>query len=185
MVAKSPAVLAASASHIWMGGPSAAARWARTSARFSPACWRPVKNRAMRYGPQTATMAEVNTPVRPSVSSPAAAARRCSAVRARIFMTVSSLWTSSPCAAWRVSSAKTGASSTAASRTSSHWVAAGSGMPSPRCKTSMRWNGRPAPYLSRPTMLGAVSSYRAAPTPAGAGAVKTSPQRLQRRRAHS
>ena len=55
----------------------------------------------------------------------------------------------------------------------------------PRCKTSMRWKGRPAPYLSRPTMLEAVSSYRAAPTPAGAGAVKTSPQRLQRRRSHS
>jgi hypothetical protein len=34
-------------------------------------------------------------------------------------------------------------------------------------------------------MLAAVSSYFSSPTLAGAGAVKTSPQRLQRRRSHS
>ena len=46
-----------SASHIWMGGASSAARCWSISARFSPACWRPVKNNAMclpvrrRYDP--------------------------------------------------------------------------------------------------------------------------------------
>jgi hypothetical protein len=54
-------------------------------------------------------------------------------------------------------------------------VAAGKGIRNPRCKISTRWKGSPQPYLSKPTMLVAVASYFASPTP-GAGAVKTSPQ---------
>ena len=36
------------APHIWIGGASAASRSESTLARFSPACFQPVKNRAIR-----------------------------------------------------------------------------------------------------------------------------------------
>ena len=55
----------------------------------------------------------------------------------------------------------------------------------PSCSFSMRLNGRPAPYFSNPTMLVAVASYLSLPTPAGAGAVNTSPHRLQRSRSQA
>jgi hypothetical protein len=64
--------------------------------------------------------------------------------------------------------------------TRSHCVAAGKGMPIPACSVSIRWNGSPVPYFNKATMLVAVASYFSSPTPSGAGAVYTSPHRLQR-----
>ena len=69
--------------------------------------------------------------------------------------------------------------------TSSHCVVAGSGIPMPPCSFSIRLKGNPVPYFSRPTMPVAVSSYFWSPSPSGAGAVKTSPHRLQRNRSLS
>jgi len=43
----------------------------------------------------------------------------------------------------------------------------------------------PLPYFSSPRVLTAVASYFASPSPAGAAAVNTSLQRLQRRRSRS
>ena len=72
-----------SASHIWMGGGSSAARWANTSAKFSPACLSPLKN-SVTLCPAcvSATMPVVNMPVR------SAAVSRCSD---KILTAVSSL----------------------------------------------------------------------------------------------
>ena len=55
----------------------------------------------------------------------------------------------------------------------------------PSCSFSILLNGKPAPYLSNPTMLAAVASYLSLPTPSGAGAVNTSPHRLQRSRSQA
>jgi hypothetical protein len=55
----------------------------------------------------------------------------------------------------------------------------------PACSFSTRKNGIPAPYLSRPIMLDALSSYFSWPTPSGASALNTSPHRLQRICSHS
>ncbi len=75
-----------SASHIWIGGGSSAARCFSTSAMFSPACWRPVKYSAIFRPSPVETMPLVNTPVRSSparapASAPACWCRRCAAPR--------------------------------------------------------------------------------------------------------
>src|SRR5262245_38698800 len=56
------------ASAIWIGGPSSAARRRSTSARFSPACLRPVKKSAIRLPSLVATMPDVKIPVRSAES---------------------------------------------------------------------------------------------------------------------
>ena len=52
------------ASHIWIGAGSSAARRRNTSARFSPACCRPLRKIAIRRPSRVETMPEVNVPVR-------------------------------------------------------------------------------------------------------------------------
>ena len=49
IVCSSPGRLRDRASHIWIGGGSSSARCSSTWARFSPACRRPLKNRATRW----------------------------------------------------------------------------------------------------------------------------------------
>src|ERR1035438_4680330 len=89
-------------------------------------------------------------------------------------MDVSSLCTTSPCAAWRVSSCSAGWRMTAVSATISHCVATGSGMPRLFSRPCSLYHGTPLPYRSRAIMLAAVSSYFFSPTPSGAAAVNTS-----------
>jgi hypothetical protein len=58
-------------SHIWMGRSSSAARRRSTSRRFSPACWRPVKNNAIEWPPIVVeTMPDVKIPVRSGDRAP-------------------------------------------------------------------------------------------------------------------
>ena len=88
-------VLRDSASHIWIGAGSSCARCFRTSARFSPACFHPVKNSAMVHAPTSDTMPLVKVPVRLSPGS---------RINRRIRMLVSSLCITRPCAACRINS---------------------------------------------------------------------------------
>ena len=88
---------------------------------FSPACWRPVKYSAIFQPCPVETMPLVNTPVRSSARF---------ALQLNTRMLVSSLCTTSPCAACRINSSRAGLSNSAASSTISHWVAAGNGIPS-------------------------------------------------------
>src|SRR4030095_10118520 len=62
-----------SASHIWIGAPRSAARRRSTSARFSPACFFPVKKSAMSRPSLRDTIPEVKTPLRSLFSLPARA----------------------------------------------------------------------------------------------------------------
>src|SRR5712691_10476366 len=156
---------------IWIGGGSSGARRFNTSARFSPAGLSPVKNRAIFCPAAVATIPDVNTPVR---SSPV------SRFSCSILAVVSSLYSTSPCAACRINSSCAGAIDSAASSTISHCVEAGNGIPRFSCSPSSRWNGTPLPYFRIATMLADVSSYLSSPTPSGAGASNTSWHRLQR-----
>src|SRR4030065_722682 len=110
IVLKSLGRLRERASHIWMGDLSPRPRLSSSALRFSPACLTPVKNRAI-WRPSTLLMIpEVKTPVRSgfgcSPGRPSAAAlersRRDASrrlpIHARIFIGVSSLWSTSPCA---------------------------------------------------------------------------------------
>ena len=72
---------------------------------------------------------------------------------------VSSLCSTSPCAACRISSSNAGARFAATACTMSHWVEAGSGTPRSPCRPSRRLNGSPLPYFNSPIMLPAVASY--------------------------
>ena len=67
--------------------------------------------------------------------------------RSSTVMRVSSLCSSSPCAACRVSSASAGCSRVAVSATISHWVEAGSGICRFAWSRSSRWKGIPLPYF--------------------------------------
>src|SRR5262249_47504526 len=58
-----------SASHIWIGAGSPAARRLNTPAMFSPACWRPVKYSAIFRPSPVDTIPLVNPPVRSSTGS--------------------------------------------------------------------------------------------------------------------
>ena len=80
-------------------------------------------------------------------------------ISSRILTVVSSLCSTSPCAACRISSSKAGARSAATACTMSHWVEAGSGIPRSPCRPSRRLNGNPLPYFNRAIMLPAVASY--------------------------
>ena len=53
-------------------------------------------------------------------------------------------------------------------------------MPKFPCRPAKRLNGNPLPYFKIAIMLPTVASYFSAPTPSGARAVKTLPQRWQR-----
>ena len=106
-----------SASHIWIGGARAAARWISTSLRFSPACLRPLKNNAIRWPSPVDTMPEVNRPLRCDAFSFATPSTESSAkafclarlpISSRILIVVSSLYSTSPADACRISSAWTG-----------------------------------------------------------------------------
>jgi hypothetical protein len=111
----------------------------KTSARFSPARWQPVKYSAIfrlmsvfcqSHCPSlVAKMPLVNTPVRLSDGSRTSRSTR---------MLVSSLCSTSPCAACRISSSRAGLLNAAASSTISHWVAAGSGIPRLACRFARR-----------------------------------------------
>src|SRR5260370_37156666 len=156
-----------------MGGGRPGGRCFSTSARFSPACLHPVKNSAIRRSWKIHTTPLVNTPVR---SGEMSASRSSDSTR----IDVSSLCTTSPCAAWRVSSCSAGWRLTAVSATISHSVATGNGMPRLLSRPCNRYHGTQLPYRSRAIMLAAVSSYFFSPTPSGAAAVYTSPHRLHR-----
>ena len=80
---------------------------------------------------------------------------------------VSSLCSTSPCAACRISSSNAGARLAATASTMSHWVEAGSGTPRSPCRPSRRLNGSPLPYFNRPIMLPAVASYFVLAGPCG------------------
>jgi hypothetical protein len=92
------------ASHIWIGGPNSEARCDSTSAKFSPACLRPVKKSAIFRPSRVDTIPEVNTPVRSDFSSTHSSVGPRAGIIARIFIVVSSLCTTSPYAACRISS---------------------------------------------------------------------------------
>ena len=83
------------ASHICMGGASPLARSANTRARFSPACFRPVKNMTIRCPCRVVdTMPVVNSPVRSWAlddSSFTSGREGLARASAKIFMLVSSL----------------------------------------------------------------------------------------------
>ena len=72
---------------------------------------------------------------------------------------VSSLCSTSPCAACRINSSNAGARLAATACTMSHWVEAGSGTPRSPCRPSRRLNGSPLPYFNSPIMLPAVALY--------------------------
>ena len=93
---------------------------------------------------------------------------------------VSSLCSTSPCAACRINSSNAGARLAATACTMSHWVEAGSGTSRSPCRPSRRLNGSPLPYFKSPIMLPAVASYFLSPASSGAAAVKTWPHRWQR-----
>ena len=146
-------------------------------------------NNAIRHPAPTLTIPEVKIPVRSSLRSspsppPFDGAFSCSSRRfpipSRIRIVVSSLCSTFPWAACRISSSYAASIRPAASFTISHCVVAGSGSPRFFCKRSSRWNGNPLPYLSTAIMAAEVASYFSGPTPGGGRAVKTSPQRLQR-----
>jgi len=81
---------------------------ANTVARFSPACLRPVKNSAIFCPARVDTIPEVKIPVRSDFGSASSSAEgwrgRLFPIRFRIFMVVSSLCSTSPCAACWISS---------------------------------------------------------------------------------
>src|SRR5215471_4076666 len=80
-----------------MGGPNSLARCLSTSARFSPACWRPVKYKAIFRCPVVDTIPLVKVPVRLSPGS---------RFILSTFIPVSSLWNTSSCAACRINSSR-------------------------------------------------------------------------------
>src|SRR5579883_3212041 len=110
----------------------------KTSARFSPACLHPVKYSAIRNFWTIHTSPLVNTPVR---SGEISVSRSNDSTR----MEVSSLWTTSAWADWRLSSSRAGWSGIAFSVRTSHCVAAGSGMPKLASRLSVRFQGTPVP----------------------------------------
>ena len=180
------------AQHIWMGAPSPLPRLRSSALRFSPACLTPVKNSATLRPWILLMIHEVKTPVRSGFGGCPArpyattlersrrdASRRLPA-HASIFIGVSSPWSTSSCAACRHNSSQAGSIVRAVSRTMSHCVEDGSGIPTELFSLSRRFQGNPLPYFNSPIMLDALASYFSPPAPAGGCAVKTFVQRLHR-----
>ena len=91
---------------------------------------------------------------------------------------VSSLYSTSPWAAWPINSCRAAWMVAAVSATISHWVAAGAGSPGfppalPADSREIHCHSGAARSYWRPA-----ASYFSVPTPSGASAVNTSPQRL-------
>ncbi len=110
-------------------------------------------------------------------SSTRSSVNACRSIIARILTVVSSLYNTSPWAAWRTSSSKTGSARSAWSATISHWVEAGKGMPRPSCSVSLRFKGIPVPYLSKAIMRCRRSRHFSSPAPGGKSGVETAPRK--------
>jgi hypothetical protein len=100
-------------------------------------------------------------------------------------MLVSSLWITPPCAACRMNSSSMRLICFAAASINSHWVVAGSGIPSCPSSRSIRLKGIPVPYFSSAIIATAVGSNLSGPADCGWPAVNISPQALQRSRSIS
>ena len=120
-------------SHICSGADKAAERWRNTASRFSPACRRPVKNKAMGWSGARAMMPVVKMPVRAGLVS-AWIWRR----RAPTRMVVSSLKTWGAWAASQANWSYAGCATRATASASSHWVEAAKGTPRLRWSCSNR-----------------------------------------------